>query len=240
VYPSYFLYRQIRRDYSFGDRNLMMLSIMGLVLYIGASAPTAFRLYHISIPAVIVLTWLLSRLSAGAWIARISTATLLVLAVLYCVQRQRTENVTLDLPAGRAAFLAPHTADKYVWLGHEMNPGEYIYEAQHATYYFPLHLKNPTPFYLIRNNNYTPEFQVEQLMTALRSNPPRMIAWHGGWSKEPGERVPGDNLAPLWDFIRSNYRLKKEFLEHGEFTVDSRRDIEFWERIENESPQAAP
>jgi hypothetical protein len=103
-------------------------------------------------------------------------------------------------------------------------------------------LKNPTPFYLVRDNNYTPPFQVEQLIESLRSDPPRIIAWHGGWSKEPSERTPGDNLAPLWDFIRSNYRLKKEYKEPGEFTRNSLRDIEFWERrtidrISDISPQ---
>ena len=157
----------------------------------------------------------------------------MILGALYCLQRQTVAHVTLNLPAGEAAFLAADTAEKYVWLRSELKPGEFIYEAQHATYYFPLHLKNPTPFYLIRDNNYTPPFQVEQLMTALQANTPRIIAWHGGWSKEPQDRFPGDNLAPLWDFIRSNYRLKKEFLEQGEFTVNSRRDIQFWEKIEN-------
>ena len=233
VYVAYFVYRRFRPVEVLQDRVLILLTIVGGVLYIGASAPTAFRIYHISIPAVVILSWFISRMRFGNSIAQVSTAALLILGILYCFQRQTAPHVTIELPAGTAAFLAPDTAEKYVWLAAEMKPGEYIYEAQHATYYFPLHLKNPSPFYLIRDNNYTPEFQVDQLMTALRSNPPRMIAWHGGWSKEPDQRAPGDNLAPLWEFIRTNYRLKKEFLEQGEFTVNSRRDIEFWEKVEN-------
>lgn len=233
VYVAYFVYRRFRKIETRADRDLMLLSILGLVLYIGASAPTAFRIYHISIPAVIILTWFLIQTNFGRTISGIAAAGLLVLGFLYCIQRQTVQHVVLELPAGKAAFLAAETAEKYTWLAEEMRPGEYIYEAQHATYYFPLHLKNPTPFYLIRDNNYTPPFQVDQLMDALQSNPPRMIAWHGGWSKEQTERRTGDNLAPLWDFIRTRYRLKKEFLEYGEFTVNSRRDIEFWERIDN-------
>ena len=229
AYIAYFIYRRAR-GVDPSDRDLMLLSILGIVLYIGASAPTAFRLYHISIPAVVVLVWFLSKIPGSKIITGAATVSLLILGVLYCVQRQTVEQITIELPAGNAAFLARHTAEKYIWLGNELKPGEYIYEAQHATYYFPLHLRNPTPFYLIRDNNYTPAFQVEQLLSALKATPPKLIAWHGGWSKEPDERVPGDNLAPLWDFIRTNYRLKREFLEQGEFTVNSRRDIEFWER----------
>jgi hypothetical protein len=240
VFVVFFLYRRSRRAHTSVDRDLVLLTILGSVLYIGASAPTAFRLYHISIPGVVVLTWLLSRMPFGALISRAATAVLLILSVMYCFQRQTIANVTLELPAGSAVFLAPDTVNKYVWLAAETEPGDYLYEAQHATYYFPLHLKNPTPFYLIRDNNYTPPFQVEQLMRSLRTNPPRLIAWHGGWSKEPAERLPGDNLAPLWEFVRSNYRLKKEFLEQGEFTVNSRRDIEFWERIDDGAKQESP
>jgi hypothetical protein len=235
IYLVYFIYRRLRHVNPSTDRDLMLLAIVGTVLFIGASAPTAFRLYHISIPALIIFVWFLSKLPASLALTRFVASALVILGVLYCFQRQWVQHVSLDLPAGRTAFLAADTADKYIWLRNEMKPGEYIYEAQHATYYFPLHLKNPTPFYLIRDNNYTPSFQVEQLMFSLRANPPRLIAWHGGWSKEPGERTNGDNLAPLWEFIRSNYRLKKEFLEQGEFTVNSRRDIEFWERVGSSS-----
>ena len=233
VYVVFLIYRRLRSAGTGSDRDLVLWAILGSVLFVGASAPTAFRLYHISIPGVLILTWLVSRLRLGAGISRTLTFGLLVLSVMYCFQRQTIANVTLELPAGRAAFLAPDTVDKYLWLADETEPGDYIYEAQHATYYFPLHLKNPSPFYLIRDNNYTPPFQVEQLLRSLRANPPRLIAWHGGWSKRPAERLPGDNLAPLWEFIRANYRMKKEFLEQGEFTVNSRRDIEFWERIDS-------
>jgi hypothetical protein len=230
VYIVYFVYRKRRSIDRETDKNLMFMAILGMVLYIGASAPTGFRLYHISIPAMIVFVWLLTQTPAGSTVARIGTFGLLLVGVLYCLQRQAVDRVTLELPAGEAAFLATNMAEKYSWLASETKPGDFIYEAQHPTYYFPMHLKNPTPFYLVRDNNYTPPFQVDRLVAALTSTPPRLVAWHGGWSKEAAERAPGDNLAPLWDFIRRNYHLKKEFLEVGEFTVNSRRDIEFWER----------
>lgn len=229
VYLIYLLYRKLRRVEGKNDNDLMMLSILGVVLFLGASAPTAHRLYHISIPAVVVLVWLLSR-SFTQRFALASVAALSLLGFAYAVQRQTVSNVQLDLPAGRVAFLSATMAEKYQWLMTQTEPGDLIFEAQHPTFYFPLHLKNPTPFYLVRDNNYTPDFQVKQLMAALETRPPRFIIWHGGWSKELAERKPGDNLDPLWQFIRTNYELKKELREFGEYTTNSERDIEFWER----------
>lgn len=225
TYLAYFLYRLFRRVDPKIDEGLMLLSILGTVLYIGVSAPTAVRLYHISIPAVVVLCWLMSRIIPNR-LAAAAAIGLSALGVMYSIQRQTVDKVVLTLPAGKTAFLAANVAEKYQWLAERTVEGDAIYEAQHPTFYFPMHLKNPTPFYLVRDNNYTPDFQVRQLMSALESNPPRFIIWHGLWSKEANERKPGDNLDPLWQFIQTNYELRKEFRELGEFTTNSERDIE--------------
>ncbi len=229
VYLIYFVYRKLRPVERGKDSDLMMLSILGVVLFLGASAPTAHRLYHISIPAVVVIAWLISRTLTQRF-ALVTVASLSLLGVAYAVQRQTASNVQLNLPAGRAAFLSAAMAEKYQWLMSQTEPGDLVFEAQHPTFYFPLRLKNPTPFYLVRDNDYTPAFQVNQLMAALETRPPRFIIWHGGWSKEISERKPGDNLDPLWRFVKANYTLKKEFREFGEFTTNSERDIEFWKR----------
>ena len=231
TYVVYLIYRKRRAVNTFQDEWLILLSFLGIVLYLGVSAPTGLRLAHISIPAVVVLVWLLSRVISGTTFAKVALCGLSALGVLYSIQRQAVANVTLELPGGKAAFLAANAAEKYAWLVAETKPGEAIFEAQHPTFYFPLHLKNPTPFYLVRDSNYTPTFQIAQLMRALENSRPRFIIWHGGWSKEASEREPGDNLAPVWDFIRMNYGLKKEFHEVGEFTKNSDRDIEIWERL---------
>jgi len=230
TYIAFFIYRKLRRVDWAHDEILMCLSILGLVFSIGVSAPTALRLYHISIPAMVVLIWLFGRSIQNTAFAKAAVCAFTVLGVLYCIQRQTVANVTLELPGGKAAFLAPSVAEKYSWLAAETNPGDAIFEAQHPTFYFPLHLKNPTPFYLVRDNNYTPAFQIAQLMTALGNSRPRFIIWQGSWSKEAAERKPGDNLTPLWEYIRTNYRLRTEFHEIGEFTTNSERDIEIWER----------
>jgi hypothetical protein len=229
IYLLYFAYRKLRKVDEETDTNLLLLSILGTALYLGTSSPTAFRLYHISIPAMILLAWFVKRIFRHEDFAKSLACALLVLASLYSIQRQVVANATLDLPAGRTAFLATNMAEKYSWLADETRPGDSIFEPQHPTFYFPMHLKNPTPFYLVRDNNYTPPFQVNQLMRSLEISRPRFIVWQGSWSKEPFEREPGDNLAPLWDFIRTNYQLRKEFREFGEFTTNSDRYIEFWE-----------
>lgn len=228
TYLFYFAYRRFRTVDEAIDRGLMLLSILGVVLYIGVSAPTGFRIYHIAIPAVVVLVFLLSRVITNQ-IALAGVLLLGLLGAVYSVQRQTVEKAIVDLPAGRAAFLSPPMAEKYLWLKERTKPGDLIYEAQHPTYYFPMLLKNPSPFYLIRDNNYTPDFQVAQLIQSLESRPPRYIVWHGLWSKEAADRKPGDNLDPLWQLIQRKYELRHEFRELGEFTTNSERDIEFWE-----------
>lgn len=227
-YVVYLAFRKLRSVDPSKDEKLVLLSLLGIVLYIGVSAPTALRLYHISIPAVIVLVWIVQNVIRKEFAAKVTALGLTVLAIAYSGQRQTAVNLTRDLPAGDAAFLSPVMAEKYQWLAERTDPGDALYEAQHPTFYFPLHLRNPTPFYLVRDNNYTPDFQIKSLMAALESSKPRFIIWHGGWSKEATERLPGDNLAPLWDFVRENYELEKEFVEFGEYTTNSERDIEIW------------
>jgi len=235
VYIVFLVYRRYARiEDRFRDEGLVLLSILGIVFFIGISALTALRLYQVSIPAMIILPLLISRLPKAQLIGKILVVVLCFLTAAYSVQRQIVERVVVDLPAGRTAFLSPLMAEKFIWLQTHVEPGEAIYEAQHPTFYFPMHLKNPTPFYLIRDNNYTPDFHVAELMRALEKTPPRFIIWHGAWSKEPEDRKPGDNLAPLWQFIRTNYTLHKEFRELGEYTTNSERDIEFWEKANKE------
>ena len=82
--------------------------------------------------------------------------------------------------------------------------------------------------YLVRDSNYTPQFQVDATVSALEVSKPEYIVWQGIWSKEASERLPGDNLQPMWDFIRGNYDLAVEYIDHGEYTLTSERRIQFW------------
>ena len=233
IYIVYLIFRRVRRHNegsSAIDARLVLLSSVGIFLAASVSAPTGYRLYHIAIPGLVIFGWLISRVSRSQQVAMAALVLLAVLGISYVVQRQVHEKVYLDLPAGEAAFLYPYIAERYQWIGKNVNAGETLYEAQHPTFYFPFHLKNPTPLYVVRDSNYTPAFQIDAVMAGLAKDPPRIIVWNGFWSKPPELREPGDNLAPLWEYIQTNYQLAVEFEDFGDYTLNSERSIQFWVR----------
>ncbi len=210
------------------DKRVMLLVFVGIAMAVGTSAPTALRLYHVAIPAVIVLVYLLCRVDFAK---RAIPAVLIMFALLagvYSIQRQMIEKYYVTLPGGIAAFQTEVLADKYRWVAERTDPGDALFEAHHPSFYFPLQLRNPTPLYLMRDSQYTPAFQVNAVLEALQADPPKIIVWNGFWSKAPEQRAEGDNLAPLWAFIQQNYSRQAEFVDHGEFTLESTRRVEMW------------
>lgn len=214
-------------------RSLLLLTFAGLALAAGVSAPTAARFYHVAIPGIVIFVWLAGQVRVISRLAVLSLIVLSLLGFLYAVQRQIIPKEYVDFPAGRSAFLIKDDIAKYDWIKNNTKVGDVLYDAHHPNFYFPFHLKNPTPIYLVRDSEYTPAFQVESIVAALERNPPNLIVWEGTYSKNPESRKPGDNLEPLWQFISRNYTLKTEFAKDGEYNFQSTRDTEMWERKSN-------
>lgn len=233
VYIAFLIYRRFKKgtDLMAGtDAKLMLLCLVGLTLAVGVSAPTAGRLNHVAIPAVVIFVWLVQQIPASSRFAAAALLLLSLLGVSYVVQRQIVEKKYLDMPAGRAAFLAPEVWDRYNWIRENTKEGDLFFEAQHPSFYFPFHLKNPTPMSIMRDSDYTPRFQVDATVTALEREPPNLIVWNGNWTKPAESRVAGDNLDPLWQFIKSNYDLEVEYRVMGNYTPSSSQKIEIWRR----------
>lgn len=233
VYIVFLIYRrrqQTSRSIKEIDTKLMLLCMVGLTLVAGLSAPSAGRLNHIAIPGLIILVWLFKQVSHSNRIAKVALLFLCIVGISYVVQRQTVEKKYLDMPAGRSAFLSPKAFDRYNWIGENTQEGDFLYETQHPSFYFPFHLKNPTPMSLIRDSEYTPRFQVDSVVASLEREPPNLIVWDGNWSKAAELRVAGDNLEPLWQFIVTNYDLAMEYPLPGDYTLSSGRDIEIWRR----------
>lgn len=228
VYFAFLLVRWRRKTYLLTgpDAKLMLLCVVGLTLTAGISAATVMRLSHISIPGLILLVWLFKQ---TVYSRRIATVCLVLLALLgfsYIVQRQMISKNYLDMPAGRSAFLSEYTYQRYKWIGENTTPGEVFYEPFHPSYYFPFHLVNPTPMYLIRDSGYTPRFQVDAVIEALKKNPPDTIIWPKKWSKPPELRAADDNLEPLWQFVAANYELQVEFSKPLDYTDYTEGDVQ--------------
>jgi len=211
-------------------RKLLLLAFAGLALAGGVSAPTAARFYHVAIPGIVIFVWLAGRIRVTSRLTLPCVIVLSLLGVSYSFQRQIIAKDYIDFPAGRSAFLIKDDLAKYDWIKNNTESGEIFYEAYHPSFYFPFHLKNPAPLYLVRDSEYTPRFQVESIVSALERNPPNLIVWEGTYSKNPESRTEGDNLEPLWQFILRNYAIKAEFAKDGEYNFQSTRDTEIWER----------
>ncbi len=219
------------------ERSLLLLTFAGLALAAGVSAPTAARFYHVAIPGIVIFVWLAGQVRVIPRLAFPCFILLTLLGVSYSFQRQIIPKDYVDFPAGRSAFLIKDDIAKYDWIKKNTEVGEIFYDAHHPNFYFPFHLKNPTPIYLVRDSEYTPAFQIESIVAALERNPPNLIIWEGTYSKNPESRKPGDNLEPLWQFISNNYTLKAEFAKDGEYNFQSTRDTEIWKRRSSFSEQ---
>lgn len=233
TYLVFFLFRWRRRTWNenaMRDRLLMLLGIAGLALAAGISAPGVVRLAHVAVPAIIIFVWLIGRLKFAQAAAAVMLIGLSAVGAAYVVQRQTAPKHFLDMPAGRAAFLSEQYFRRYEWIGANTSPGDAFYEGHHPSYYFPFHLRNPTPMYLLRDSDYSPQFQVDGVLSSLRAHPPEFIAWPRKWTKPAGERLPGDNLNELSQFIHANYEPRIVFDKPLDYTPYSEGDIEIWRR----------
>ncbi len=231
VYLAFFGYRWLRgsyRDNDLQDRQLMLLSMVGLALSAGVSAPSVLRLSHVAVPGIVIFVWFISRQRGGDRVAAALLGILTAVGVAYIVQRQTVDKFYLDMPAGRGAFVSDIIYKKYKWIGENTQPGDVFYEGHQPTYYFAFHLKNPTPMYVIRDNDYSPRFHVDSVLSSLERNPPKLIAWPSKWSKPEQARPPGDHLENLTRFLHANYELSVVFEGPLDYTPYSEGDVEIW------------
>lgn len=208
---------------------LTLLAFAGVFLAFGTSAPTATRLYHVSLPGLVILIWLCSQQRTLRRTMPLAAVALSLLGAAYAVQRQLVEKHFLDMPAGRAAFLYRPLYERYEWMRDNTRPGDVVYEPHHPNFYFPMHLKNPAPLYMARDTEYTPRFHVDAVVNALEKRPPRLIIWPAVWSKPANERAPGDNLGPLWDFVLERYERRHIFPAFDLPIQTIHTDSEVWE-----------
>src|SRR6202040_663632 len=97
---------------------LMLVNFTGISMFLMvASAPAANRLYTVSLPALILLVWLLDTRSAlervllrGLWV------TVVLLALIKPVVTQMRWKASLNLPTGNVAFFNHALYDKTRWL----------------------------------------------------------------------------------------------------------------------------
>lgn len=233
IYLIFFVVLRLKRPLLAVEKKLQLIfiNLVGLFLALGiASAPSATRLYQVSIPGLISLVWILQLYVKQS---RIYLGLLLIFGLLgisYIVQRQTATVYPLAAPSGSVVSLSPENLSRYRWTAEHTQPLDYFYEPHHPSLYTLFQLRNPTPMGLIRANDYTTDEQVKSVISGLEKNPPRFIIWNSLWSEERLANAPDFHLQPLADFLKANYHPVEKLNNYGDNKDETEYQVEVWER----------
>jgi hypothetical protein len=202
-----------------------LLFCTGLIVVL--SSPGSIRLIHSAIVysaiiMLILLAWIAEHFlrdrlggdtgtSRPEWVAVSLTMGAIVVGLSGAVWSYlKGYQSRVELRVGPAVFLSAEVGERYQWAGEHTIPDEYVYEAYRPGVNFSMQLRNPTRIPILRPSNYTSKEQIAGIVQDLLLHRPRYILWDGSWSKPANERADGDNIAPLYQFLLENYRLRQE------------------------------
>ena len=208
------------------EPEVLLIALVGGFLALGTFAPTPFRLFQIALPAIIIFVWLISLIKMKSEIlVKAAVVGLIIFGCALAFRLQTAwEKTYLETPSGKMIFLSPVVVERYKWLLENAAPGEYVFEVYQTAVNFPIQHPNPTRITYLLDSGFTPDWMVAWAIEDLEQKKPRFIIWDGKFSKERSERVPGDPLSPLYDYLRENY-----YLRHG-FTPYNNREMQVWQR----------
>jgi hypothetical protein len=210
---------------------LIFINLLGLFLAAGIfSAPSATRLYQVSLPGLISLIWIFQLFIPQPKIMLLSLLALGLLGFSYTIQRQTVSVYPLDTPSGAIVAFSPDNLSRYQWIARHTKPYDYLFEPHHPSLYAIFQLKNPTPIGLIRANNYTTEHQVREIIRGLELNPPRYIIWNGVWNDFNLAQSSDFHLQPLIDYLNSNYHSVEKLNDYNDNKNEVEYKIEIWEK----------
>lgn len=212
----------------------MLVALAGLFMLLSiAPAPNMNRMSASSLPALILLGWMLDspRRLARAMAAAISVAVLLAAAYSVTANRPRPIGIVAT-PHGRIAFTDETSYEEAAWIQQHTHAGEYFYEARFPELGFYLDLRNPTPLPRMVNNGYTTTQQVADVIRGLDQHGPRYILWtRGDLDSIPSWEDPSDaHLKPLLDYLVRHYERVHMFSDADEI----------WEKKTDLSAGSAP
>ncbi len=202
------LIRKRGRDYSAQDERILLLSLLGLALFLEVlPAPNWVRLFPISMPGMILAMQLVAGEGKLRLFIRRSlwTGTAIV-GLLGAISAQTRPRHIVALPIGRAAVYGDDTAVKLKLLANRTQPGDYFFQAAWLDLYFPLQLRNPSYFEAL-SPSATPA-QVEDVITALEEHQVRYVLWS---ARLDAGSNGSDGLLPMRQYLKEHYRVVEHF-----------------------------
>ncbi|MBB6146583.1 hypothetical protein HNQ77_004562 [Silvibacterium bohemicum] len=206
------------RDDKVRTPQVLLLAMTGSLLYLVVAARTNWtRVYTISLPAVILLIYSMTRhrrlrsRSAGAvWVL------IACLATGQTALRYRHNGYVTQLPAGRVA-LSKQKFDKFVWLASHTKPGDYLLQALWLNLYLPLELRSPVFVDGLLSGEVTrPEF-VDLSVRQLKSKRVKYIVLTPWIASATDPPPPWENhLGPFEDYVHNHYSFVYRFPDQDE------------------------
>jgi len=194
----------------------MLLTLVGLCLFLSqATSLSWLRLCSVSLPAVIVLTWLVR--SPGRvldFFRRLLWGVGAAAMIAHPVIVQTDWHAYLDTPTGREVFLDPDVYEKFRWVGEHTRPGDYFYQASDCNLYYLLELRNPTRLAFITASGYTRAHEVQDVVASLETSQVRYVLW-SVWLDVPypgrPQQFDAARLSPIREYLHTRYHLVRNF-----------------------------
>jgi hypothetical protein len=194
-------------------RRLVLVNVVGFFLFLTvASAPAYSRLYVVSPPALVTLTWLLGlRAKLQRVSLRMAWAVVVVMLAARPLMTQVRWRAYLDIPTGRTAFFDPLLYEKCKWMAQRSHPSDYFF-GDHLIA-FALRLRNVARVPFLRPTDYTRPEEVADAMQKLERFQVRFVSWYIGLDREKDAALhpEGNHLAPIRAYLHEHYHLAKTF-----------------------------
>jgi hypothetical protein len=218
------MHRKRRVDSSPHWHQLFLIAITGIAMFLAVTPSLSImRASAVSLPATILLAWLLARnFRTLKWVTTAASALSIACSIDLAVSTQRMPWNYLDLPAGRTAILGQGKYDLYLWMRDHTHPGDTYFGI--APLSFPLWLKCPAPIQAPGPWEYYRPEHITRSITAIETNriPYLVLRSYEDYKNTPGYEA--EHIRPLQDYVGLHYRRIKVFP-----TGD-----EIWQRIADE------
>ena len=202
---------------------LLLIAITGIAMFLSVSPSLSImRASAASLPATILLTWLLER-GAGKlrWEKRAAVALSIACVLYSAASTQRMHWNFLSLPAGRTAIAEPGRYELYRWMKEHTHPGQaYLGIAPMS---FPLRLECPAPIQSPGPWEYYRPEHIARSIVALESNRIPLLVLRTYKQFENTTDYEPEHIRPFLEYVDGHYRKTRIFS-----TGD-----EVWERVAN-------
>jgi len=200
---------------------LMLVAVVGIAM-LAAVVPALSirRISTVSPPAMLLLTWLLSRNGKVRLAVALGVGSTVLALVSVAGIQLRPERI-LDLPVGRVA-IPPGVDyyDVYRWMEENTKPGRWYFGLPPLT--LALELRNPTPMAEISPGEYTRPEQVAAIVQGIeKTKVPVIVLRPTMYSPDWQGHLP-DHLGPFRDDLYLHYRKTQSFASGDEI----------WERVD--------